>query len=347
MSNHASLEDLASKIQPIEVEGQQHYKESDFPYVYQCQAENASLDTALAWVEGKRDALLEEATKHGAVLLRDFPFPTVEDFDAYIQALSLPNFPYKKSLSNAVRVNRTERVFSANEAPPEVQIFFHHEMAQTPLFPRWIMFYCEIAPEKGGATPLCRSDVLYDRLKEACPKFIEDCETKGLLYTNVMPDEDDPKSGMGRSWKSTLGVDTKEDAEARLLALGYSWIWQEDGCLKVTTPKLPAVMEVDPGRKTFFNQLIAAYSGWKDSRNDPSEAIRHGDGSKLDADAVATAIKLAEELAFDVAWQAGDAVLIDNTIVMHARRSFEGTRKVVASLACMQTQSFQSEGESA
>ena len=73
---------------------------------------------------------------------------------------------------------------------------------------------------------------------------------------------------------------------------------------------------------------------------DPSEAIRHGDGSKLDADAVRRAVELAEELAFDVPWKPGDAVLIDNTIAMHARRTFRGTRKVLASLADMQTHVF-------
>lgn len=36
----------------------------------------------------------------------------------------------------------------------------------------------------------------------------------------------------------------------------------------------PAVYEVAPGRKTFFNQLIAAFQGWKDERNDPSGTLR-------------------------------------------------------------------------
>jgi hypothetical protein len=148
-----------------------------------------------------------------------------------------------------------------------------------------------------------------------------------------MPAENDPKSGMGRSWQSTLGSESREDAEARLHKLGYSWEWLDDGCLKATTPVLPAVREVPGGRKTFFNQLIAAFRGWKDARNDPSKAIRFGDGSPLDRDAVQVAIDLAEELSFDVPWQKGDAVLIDNFVVMHGRRTFRGTRKVLASLA--------------
>ncbi|MCG6155556.1 TauD/TfdA family dioxygenase [Rubinisphaera margarita] len=324
-----------------DLNAQQYEDGSQFPAGYLCRDENAQLTPLLEAISGARDELLVEATQHGAVLFRGLPMPTANEFDQFIQALQLPNFPYAKSLSNAVRVNRTERVFSANEAPPDVQIFFHHEMAQTPLFPRWIMFYCEIAPEVGGATPICRSDILLKRLEADCPEFVAACREKGLKYTNVMPSENDAQSGMGRSWKSTLGVDSREAAEQRLQDLNYSWVWREDGCLEATTPPLPAVRETISGRPVFFNQLIAAFSGWKDSRNDPSKAIRHGDGNPLDPAAVARAIELANELSYDLEWQPGDAVLIDNTIAMHARKPFSGTRKVLASLACMETQSFE------
>ncbi len=327
-------------VESVAVDGQQHYGDSLFPYVLCCRDGNATLASAADWVAAERDNLLQLANTHGAVLLRDFPVENAEGFDSLIQALSLTNFPYQKSLSNAVRINRTPRVFSANEAPPDVQIFFHHEMAQTPLYPRWIMFSCEVTPDEGGATPICRSDVLFERLTQKCPEFAAACEQRGLSYTNVMPDADDAKSGMGRSWRSTLGVDSQQAAEDRLRELNYSWEWLGDGCLKATTPPLPAVLEVSGGRKVFFNQLIAAFCGWSDERNDPSKAIRHGDGTPLDADAVRAAADLAEELAFDLNWQVGDVVLVDNTIAMHARRPFVGTRKVVASLAEMETHSF-------
>ncbi len=328
------------KIETTQIDGQQDHGDSVFPLAYTSD-EPCTLGQATAWVSQHRDQLLGEATQHGSVLLRDMGVESVDGFDAIVSALSLENFPYKKSLSNAVRVNRTERVFSANEAPPEVQIFFHHEMAQTPLFPKWILFSCEIAPTEGGATPLCRSDVLYQRLLKERPDFANACDQRGLKYSNVMPGLDDANSGMGRSWASTLGVETKEEAEARLAELNYTWEWLSGGDLRATTPPLPAVMDLADGRKTFFNQLIAAFCGWKDDRNDPSKAICHGDGTPLDAEAVRHASAIANEITFDMNWQVGDVVLIDNTVVMHARRSFVGKRKVVASLAQMQTQSFQ------
>ncbi|TWU04401.1 TauD/TfdA family dioxygenase [Stieleria varia] len=319
------------------VDGQQAYGDSRFPYVFACDDANATLEDTARWVAENREELLRLMRVHGAVALRGFPTSTVEAFDRVVSELQLENFPYKKSLSNAVRVNRTERVFSANEAPPEVRIFFHHEMAQTPLYPKYIFFYCEIPAQSGGATPLCRSDLLFQKLAERCPEFAKTCEEKGLCYTNVMPDSDDAKSGMGRSWQSTLGVQTREEAESRLGELRYSYEWMDNGCLKATTPPLPAVMEVAPGQKTFFNQLIAAYCGWSDDRNDPSKAIRHGDGTPLDSEAVNVAIELSEELCYDHQWVQGDVVLLDNTVAMHARRPFSGTRKILASLAEMRT----------
>lgn len=322
------------------IPGQQAKGTDVFPFVYASEAP-VSLGDAAAWVGEARSDLLSAATKHGTVLFRGFPVTSAEDFDTFIAPLGLENFPYRKSLSNAVRINRTERVFTANESPPSVDILFHHEMAQTPLYPRWIMFFCETPAEEGGATQLCRSDWLYARLKEECPEFVRTCETKGLKYTNIMPGENDPDSGMGRSWRSTLGVETREEAETRLADLNYDFEWLEDDCLRATTPQLQAVKEIAPGRRVFFNQLIAAYGGWKDARNDPSKAIRHGDGSILDAGAVNRAIELSEELSFEAEWQQGDVALIDNTIVMHGRRPFKGTRKVLASLGDMQRQEFE------
>jgi hypothetical protein len=323
----------AIKMESVSVPGQQTDYDYAFPLALECQTPRATLADATAWVGAHRDELLEKASQHGAILFRGLPLNSPEDCDAFASAFELKNFPYIESLSNAVRVNYTERIFSANEAPADVTIYFHHEMAQTPIYPAKLFFFCQTAAEEGGETPLCRSDVLFERLADRCPEFAKNCEEKGLRYSNVMPADNDPKSGMGRSWKSTLRAETREEAEARLKEIEYDWEWLPDGCLRATTPVLPAVRDVGEGRKAFFNQLIAAFQGWKDERNDPAKAIRFGDGSPLDRDAVNVATELAYEMAFDLPWQKGDAVLVDNFVTMHGRRTFKGTRKVLASLA--------------
>ena len=285
-----------------------------------------------AYLHAEREAVGAAQLEAGAVLFRGFDVPDALAFDAAIEAFGAPGFTYEDSLSNAVRTNVTPRVFTANEAPPETEIYLHHEMAQTPLYPSALFFYCEIAPGEGGATPLCRSDRVFERLAKEAPEFAARAEAQGVRYTNVMPGEDDAGSGQGRSWRSTLSVADREGAEARLLQLGYNWHWLDDGSLRVTTRALPAVRDVGDGRKSFFNQLIAAFRGWSDSRNDANRAITFGDGTPITADDMAPAIRIAEELAYDLQWQAGDVALIDNFLVMHGRRPFAGKRRVLASL---------------
>ena len=319
-------------VAPVSVPDQQAHYGQPFPLVLECQTPSANLDAATAWISEHSQHLLRQAADHGVILFRGFPLATAMDFDRFIAAFGVANFAYEDSLSNAVRVNKTPRVFTANEAPPTVTIFLHHEMAQTPIHPSRLLFFCEQPAETGGATPVCRSDVLWERLAERCPQFARDCEDKGLKYSNVMPAANDATSGMGRSWQSTLRAETRDDAERRLRSLGYTWEWLPDGSLRATTPILPAVRKLPNGRTSFFNQLIAAAQGWKDTRNDPSKSITFGDGTPLDREAVNVATELGEELSFDVPWQKGDVALVDNFVAMHGRRTFTGTRKVLASL---------------
>lgn len=81
-----------------------------------------------------------------------------------------------------------------------------------------------------------------NRLLEKYPEFTADCETKGIKYGALMASNPDPSKGVGRSWKSFFGQETKEGVEKRMMELGYTWEWQQDGeYLLATSPALPAV----------------------------------------------------------------------------------------------------------
>ena len=299
---------------------------SDFPAIIEGGGDLAQF---LSTNKSAVDAALADA---GTLLFRGFDLPDAQAFDAAVRGYGEPGFTYEESLSNAVRVNVTERVFTANEAPPTTEIHLHHEMAQTPLYPSKLFFYCEIAPETGGATPVCRSDWLLERITRQHPEIVAWFAEHGVRYTNVMPGNDDAASGQGRSWRSTLGIKDRAGAERRLSDLGYEWDWREEDSLRATTPVLPAIRELPDGRKTFFNQLIAAFRGWSDERNEADKSVVFGDGSPITQDDMAPAIAAAEELTRDLAWLAGDVALVDNYLAMHGRRPFEGKRRVLASL---------------
>ena len=79
--------------------------------------------------------------------------------------------------------------------------------------------------------------------------------------------------------------------------------------------------------------MIAAYTGWRDARNDPTKAVTFGDGSPLDPKLIEAARAVMEEICADILWEKMDVLCVDNNLCMHARRTFDPPRRVLAYVA--------------
>lgn len=326
---------------PIRIPEQKVFNGIEFPLVlepntkHKNAAASTTQDALKEWVQSATpevvDALL---LKHGAILFKDFYIDTPERFNAMVEEFGFENFPYVGGA--AVRRQLAPRVFTTNESPPSEKIPFHHEMAQVPSFPAKVFFQCDTPPETGGETPILPSWEIAHRLEAKHPAFVQKL-AEGVRYIRVMPEEDDPSSAIGRGWKSTYATPDRAEVEARLRSLNYTGEWLADGSLRTISPVLPAVRqdvgEGRSGRKTFFNSVVAVFTGWNDSRNKGETAIQFADGSYLDPSLIAEAGVIMEELAVAFPWKRGDFVLIDNHTVMHSRKPFTGKRLVTASLA--------------
>jgi len=299
----------------------------EFPAIIVNDGSITTIEEAATWISNNLTALEKELSYTGALLFRGFPVVDAQSYDDFFSAFNYPNFTYKESLSNAVRINYTEYVFTANEAPKDVEIYLHNEMAQTPLYPGRISLFCEEAADNGGATVICRSDEIYKALVEYDVETTNKLEEVGIKYTTIMPSEDKPESGQGRSWRSTLSVKDVQGAESKLQELGYSWEWMPDGSLKAQTAALPAIRTLENNRKVFFNQIIAAYQGWAGVKEDPSVALCFGDNTPFDKTYLEKVVSISETLAYDINWQNGDVALVDNNLAMHGRRPYSGSTK--------------------
>ncbi|PXF44520.1 Clavaminate synthase-like protein [Gracilariopsis chorda] len=260
---------------------------------------------------------------------------TPETFARIVEdSLGLPNFPYE--LGNAVRTAIVgDRVFTANESPPEKPIPFHHELAQTPNYPAKLLFYCERPADTGGETPVLLSRAVYNDLQKEHPDFLQKLEKHGVVYSRVMTPHDRPHSAIGRGWRGTFRVNSRSEAEDVLSKRGYHFEWIEDGedsPLKEISPVLPAVIDTEGG-KSFFNQIAAVWGGWRDELNKPEDCVRAGDGSPLDPVSLDALVSIMNRHRVAVPWKRGDFMLIDNMQAQHSRGTFTGRRRVLASLA--------------
>lgn len=294
---------------------------------------------ATAWAAANRDALDGLVRRHGALFIRGLLPADAHAFASLItDGLAAENFPYVGG--NAVRTAVVgDVVFTANESPPERVIPFHHELAQTPVSPSRLFFFCvHPATVSGGETPLALSTRVYAQLAAAYPAFVRQLTERGVSYRRVMSEWDRSESAIGRGWRATLNVDSPEAAEAALAAKGYTWEWLGDGqpghgrLLREVSPPLPATRPVGGRAVSFYNQIYAAYTGWTDEYNTPAECVRDGEGGALDGDAMAAVERVLEDCAARIAWTPGDVMYIDNRQAYHARGTFEGSRRVLASL---------------
>jgi len=327
--------------------------------------ETWTIADTLSFVQAHQDRLIQSVASNGAILFRGFcPDSSVSNFDALVRAFDdFKDLSYERSMSFAVRRKESARICTTNEGKSG-GLVFHHEQAQTPLWPSHLFFCCQTPalPDDGGQTGLVSSSVVYEQLRQRFPDFVNQCETQGVRYTVYAGPTQDPTKGAGRSWKSFFHAHSKEECERKMRAGGWKWEWgvgpkgqsMESDFLKCTTPVLDAVKLV-PGttKKCFFNQLIATTAnalefshvgvsggGYNPLTDVPSQegidaCVRLANGDSLPLDILLQAKQICEDYAWNIEWQRGDVALISNYAMMHARRLWngpEGTRKLLASL---------------
>ena len=319
-------------VSKIKIPEQVHINGVEFPLVLKPEIESTQ-DQAFEWLSNNQSTLRDLLLAHGAVLLRGFPILGAMDFERALEEANFHNMPYVGGAAPRQEVTQG-RILTTNESPPSEPIPLHHEMAQVPNPPSYIFFYCDVPPTEGGSTVIMHSNYVYEQFASDSPEFCALLEEVGLRYIRVMPDQDDESSPIGRSWRSTFQTDSRDIAEEKMKEAGMEWEWRSNGDLYTKTGVVPAIRQDErTGMKTFFNSLVAAYTGWQDSRNEAKEAVCCGNNQPVDHIAVTSIASFMDREAVAFKWEKGDLLCIDNRLVLHAREPFKGPRRILASIA--------------
>ena len=349
MGNQVPKEDISPKLVTDMVkigtdEAQTtHFEGKPFPLVLSPVNEKMNFIQLQEYMMAHNQEILIAAAQYGAVMFSGFEIKTGEEWASILFKTGLKEMEYiggaavrKLVVGSDNRMDNVQ-ILTTNESPPSEPIPFHHELAQTPDSPDHICFYCSVNDAEGGSTPLIRSDLVYNWLNENYPEFTQEIEEKGVKYVKVAPEEDDAESALGRSWKSMYNVHTKEAAEIAAAEQGSTLEWiggyfGPQDC-KITSKMLPAVKQCTNGNKVFFNQVIAAYTGWVDKRNNLKEGVIFADGTPLPDEVMMALSKYMDDHACTYRWTPGKFVIVDNSVTYHSRQPFNGYRKVYAAIS--------------
>ncbi|MFI9239246.1 TauD/TfdA family dioxygenase [Streptomyces sp. NPDC053079] len=237
---------------------------------------------------------------------------------------------------NSPRTKVGANVYTSTEYPAEYAISMHNEMSYAHQWPARLLFFCETAPQTGGATPVIDGT----RWLACLDAEVREAFRDGVRYTQNLHGG----LGLGKSWQATFETEDRGRVETFLSESGAAWQWLADGGLRISQVRPAVVRHPVTGDEVWFNQAdqwhpaalgddtAAALAAIMPAEELP-QSVAFADGSPI-PDAYAVQVRdrgLAN--AVDVDWHAGDLLLIDNVLVGHGRRPFTGPRRVLVAMS--------------
>lgn len=291
------------------------------PSAYEEYGANELVEMVIA----KREYLCEVLQRHSAILFRGFQVSSPKEFVRVVEGFGWEEMPYLGATS---RITVDDRVHTANEAPLDQLINFHHEMSLIRQFPSKIFFFCSQPSPEGGETSIVPSHIIVEKMEERVPEFVTKVSTTGFLFRRTMANQFDSTKVISQSWKSLLETEDEIEAEKRAKEIleCSSITFNEDGSANFVYGPMNPIKEFG-GRKVWFNTILGSTSDEKDMNN-----MSFGDGSHLPAIALDAYKKIINENCVDIKWQQGDVLLVDNLCIQHARRPGKPPRVVLVSI---------------
>ncbi|MGT2533045.1 TauD/TfdA family dioxygenase [Streptomyces nojiriensis] len=227
-------------------------------------------------------------------------------------------------------------MFTSTEYPARFDISLHNEMSYAASWPTRLFFGCLIAPETGGATPVCDGGALLASL----PPEVRERFASGVVYRQHLHGG----FGLGKSWQATFETEDKEVVERFLEDSAAEYEWTTDGGLRVGQRRPGVRHNPRTGADTWFNQA----DQWHPSNLPEEEAetllsliddvdelphwVTYADGTPLSDDDLAHVRKAQRENRLAEPWQVGDIMIVDNMSVLHGREAYTGDRRIVVSM---------------
>ncbi|MFI9017014.1 TauD/TfdA family dioxygenase [Streptomyces griseus] len=288
------------------------------------------------WFTANAGALRSAMYEHAAVMVKSSGLVEQAELAEIAEEIGGRTLEYNERSTPRSRV--TGKVYTSTEYPKDQSIPQHNESAYSENWPHNVFFFCALAAETGGETPVADSTAVLDRLPAGLVRRFEE---KGVLYTRTY------RTGMGLSWQEGFQSDDKGYVESYCSDHGIETRW--DGDVLRTRQRRPAVLAHPvTGQRVWFNQAHLFHV------NALPEAVReglleicgedglprnayYGDGTPITADEIATVLGVYDEITLAETWNTGDLLMIDNLLTSHGRRPFTGDRKVLVAMTQRET----------
>jgi alpha-ketoglutarate-dependent taurine dioxygenase len=286
------------------------------------------------WATTNRDDLEGYLDRYGAILFRGFGLRGVEDFEKVAAAVAPDLFAEYGDLPPEPT---SQRIYGSTPYPADKMILFHNESSHLPDWPMKQFFFCVVAADEGGETPLLDGRAVCEALD---PAILAEFAEKGLVYVrNFSPGIDVP-------WQEFFKASDRSEVEQTCAESGMDCEWTANDGLRIRQQAQAVTTHPRTGERIFFNQVQLHHVYCLDpetrdslrqlfAEDEMPRNVYFGDGTTIPDEVMQHIGEVYEEKCVEFPWQAGDLIVLDNMLVGHARRPFGGERKILVAMAEM------------
>jgi len=285
-----------------------------------------------SWAKDNREFLEQTLLSHGAVLFRGFNLKTSEDFQRYLDEISVELMNYTEGATPRTRLAKS--VYTSTEFPSQQRIAPHNELSYVVSWPERIWFFCEVPADSGGETPIVDVRKVCTRLN---PQLRSQFERKQWMLTRNYLD------GFGLDWRDVFHTTEQAEVEDYCHSSNIEFEWVTPDHLRTRQVRPATRAHPVTGDELWFNHVAF----WHESTLEPEFRkmylddygeenlpynTYYGDGVTIDREVIEEiqAAYQAETVKFP--WMPGDLLMLDNMRVAHAREPFSGERRILAAM---------------
>ncbi|MBE8998907.1 MULTISPECIES: TauD/TfdA family dioxygenase [unclassified Nostoc] len=269
-------------------------------------------------LELDKEEIISLFNANGILLFRGFDVD-VDIFKEFTNLLSIDFINYAGGAFSRRVINGDETLLSVNDFKSEIKL--HGEMYYQKNIPLMLWFFCANPPLEDGETTVCDGRQFFNEISSSTKELF----SKKKLKFNVRISQED--------WQKKYQTDDLNQLEEMCRKNNTHLTVNEDQSILLEYIS-PAIIPSRCGKyQVFINSLLP-------TKQLNPKIINFEDDSEIPEEVVSELNEIAEKITTEISWQKGDILMIDNTRILHGRRSFADDQRDIYIRLCSPAFSF-------
>ncbi|WP_445628375.1 TauD/TfdA family dioxygenase [Nostoc sp. DSM 114167] len=269
-------------------------------------------------LELDKEEIISLFKANGILLFRGFDVD-VDIFKKFTNLLSIDFINYAGGAFSRRVINGDETLLSVNDFKSEIKL--HGEMYYQQNIPLMLWFFCANPPLKDGETTVCDGRQFFNEISSSTKELFS---KKKLKFTVRISQED---------WQKKYQTNDLNQLEKMCQNNNTHLTVNNDKSILLEYIS-PAIIPSRCGKyQVFINSLLP-------TKQLSPKILNFEDDSEIPEEVVSELNEVAEKITTEISWQKGDILMIDNTRILHGRRSFVDDQRDIYIRLCSPAFSF-------